>query len=142
MRTKKLSAKAQSLQQVALFSACTHDQLELAASLVDQTRFAAGRTIAEQGATGWEAFVIVSGKAAVLLDGQRISTLGPGDVIGEMALLDRAPRSATVNAETDVDALVVTEQSLERLIRETNVARNLLRSLARRLREFESGIDA
>lgn len=138
MRSKKLSSKAQALQQVSLFSACTADQLELAASLVDETRFRAGATLTEQGASSREAFVIVSGTAVVSLDGKQISTLGPGDAVGEMGLLDRAPRSATVTAETDVEVLVVTEQSLERLIRETPVARNLLRALARRLREFES----
>lgn len=140
MRTKKLSAKAAALQQVALFSACNPDQLELAAALVDQTRFPAGTTMARQGASGWEAFVIVSGQANVLIDGQHISVVGPGEAVGEMALLDRAPRSATVVAETDVEALVLTEPSLERLIKDTPVARNLLRSLARRLREFEAGV--
>lgn len=107
---------------------------------MDQTRFRAGATMARQGASGWEAFVLVSGQANVLIDDQLISTVGPGEAVGEMALLDRAPRSATVVAETDVEALVLTDQALERLIKETPVARNLLRALARRLRELEAGV--
>jgi CRP/FNR family transcriptional regulator, cyclic AMP receptor protein len=137
MRTKKLSPKGAALRQVPLFSACNAQELELAASLVDETTIRAGQPLITEGETGWEAFVITEGRATVSLRGDHLADLGPGDAVGEMALLDREPRSATVTAETDVRALVLTIDALERLLEETRIAKSLLRAMAQRLRAVE-----
>jgi CRP/FNR family transcriptional regulator, cyclic AMP receptor protein len=138
MRTKKLSSKAQLLQQLMLFRACSPKELELAASLMDEVDVPAGAELTREGASGAECFIIASGTATVTLNGDKLNELGPGDSVGEMALLDHAPRSATVTADTPMHLLVLTPQSLDRLLMETPIAKGLLRALARRLRDLEN----
>lgn len=65
----------------------------------------AGAVLMEQGDVGLEAFVIRAGQAAVLVNGNQIATLGINSLVGEMALLDRRPRSATVKALTDMELI-------------------------------------
>jgi CRP-like cAMP-binding protein len=64
---------------------------------------AAGETVYQQGDPADGCFVIESGTADVLGDGQPIATLGPGELVGEIALLRQVPRTATVRAATEMD---------------------------------------
>jgi CRP-like cAMP-binding protein len=82
--------------------------------------------------------VIRSGKVRVDQRGHKLRELGTGDWFGELALLDRGPRSATVTAITDVELLVVNELEFSSLIDEVPMlAHKLLATLAMRLRESE-----
>lgn len=65
----------------------------------------AGAVLMEQGDVGLEAFIVVSGQAAVTVNGNEVATVGERSLIGEMALIDRRPRSATVTALTDMELL-------------------------------------
>jgi CRP-like cAMP-binding protein len=91
----------------------------LAATLVVKD-FPRGAVIVRQGDLGASMFVLVEGKATVSLHmrsgEERIATLGPGDIVGEMSLLTGARRSATVTAANAVRALEIAKPSLEALL--------------------------
>jgi CRP/FNR family cyclic AMP-dependent transcriptional regulator len=140
-RTRKRSkdAKAELLSSVPLFSACSKRDLRRIAALVDEVDVPEGKVFIRQGEPAWECFVIADGKAKATVRGSGSASLGPGDVVGEMALLDQGPRSATVTAETDMHLLVLTSRSFSSLIEQVPlVARRIMAALAARLREAES----
>ena len=94
-----------------------------------------------QGAAGREAFVIIDGTAAVLINGKKVATVGPGRCVGELALLDNGPRTATVVAETDVTALVIGVREFSSIIDDVPpMTHKLLRALAGRIRELDTEI--
>ena len=136
-RTK--DAKIQLLGNVPLFSACSRAELGRIASLTDYVQVPAGKTLTEEGLPGDEAFVIAGGTAEATLRGKRVATFDAGQVVGEMALLDKGPRSATITALTDMELLVLDARSFFALLRETpSVAIKVLQSLAQRLRRTEN----
>ena len=83
--------------------------------------------------------MIAEGEAKATVRGSGSSSLGPGDVVGEMSLLDQAPRAATVTAWTDMHLLVLTPRDFSALIEEfPPVARRIMAALAGRVREAEA----
>jgi CRP/FNR family transcriptional regulator, cyclic AMP receptor protein len=131
-------AKLELLSEVPLFSSCTKRELSRIASLTDQIEVPEGRVLTRQGEPGWDCFVIVDGHAKAAMRGRRAVKLGPGSFFGEMSLLDRGPRSATVTAETDMHLLVLGSRDFSALLVEVpTVARRMLQVLAERLREAE-----
>jgi len=100
----------------------------------------AGRTLVQQGGSDRDLFVIMSGTAEVTKDGKRIATLRPGDFFGEMALLHKAPRMATVTARTDMALMVLGAREFQVVVeREPAIARRLLEAMAQRVRSTERG---
>lgn len=135
---KSKDRKIEVLRNVPLFSACSKQELARIASLTDHLEVKAGTVLTKEGDPGGEAFVIASGKAEATLRGDKLGVLGPGAVVGEMALLDRAPRSATVKAVDDLNVLVLDPRSFAAMIDETpTVARKIMQALAQRVRELE-----
>ena len=104
-------------------------------------QFSAGAVMMREGEPGDCAYLIESGRCEVSreVDGDRqvIRTLGPGDVVGETAIVIDRPRSATVTALDDVNALVVTQESLERELDRNDWLATIVRALAERFRELE-----
>ena len=93
----------------------------------------------EEGRIGMEFFIIVSGTAAVTRNGKKVATLGPGAHFGELALLDRRPRSASVVSETDMDVLVLSQRQFNGLLESVpTIARKMLAAMANRLREADA----
>ena len=130
--------KIERLSQVQLFSTCTKRDLSRIAALAEEIKVPAGLVIMRQGDPGREAFVIADGRAKVTIRGKRSVKLGPGDCFGEMALLHRAPRSATVTAESDMRLFVLGSREFSHLIETVPiVARRVLAALAERVREAE-----
>src|SRR5258708_20824664 len=86
------------LRNVWLFERCTNTELGRVAAGATRIIVPAGKVLAGEGATGREFFVIVEGKAEVTRNGATVDVLGPGSFFGEMALLDRQPRAASVIA--------------------------------------------
>ena len=78
----------------------------------DVVSFPAGTTIVEEGLLGETMFVVTSGEAKVMRGKRRLGTVRPGDFFGEVALLDGAPRSASVVAETPVVAIRLFRRTL------------------------------
>jgi CRP-like cAMP-binding protein len=92
------------LRNVGLFSTLDDKDLESLAAEFSERRFAAGSKVAMEGESGLMFFVVESGELQVEVHGQAVSTIGPGGSFGEIALIDRRPRTATVTAITDVRA--------------------------------------
>jgi CRP-like cAMP-binding protein len=91
-----------------------------------------------EGATGQEFFVIVRGNVDVVRAGRHLRTLGPGDFLGEIALIDDAPRTATATAATDAALLVLAHREFHSLMDQfPSVRTSVLAALASRLRELE-----
>lgn len=90
------------LAQVALFDGFSEAQLGQVADLGERVEVDAESLITDQGDVGKECFVVVEGTANVVMNGEYVTTVGAGSMIGEMALLEHRPRSAAVIAETDM----------------------------------------
>lgn len=123
------------LRSVPMFADLPAEELAALDHHADQVTVASGTVISHQGRVVLELLVIEQGEATVSRDGRELARLGPGDVVGELALLDRAPSSATVTAVTDITAQVIPGNAFETLLDESpGFARKLLPMLARRLR--------
>lgn len=133
------STKLTLLQKVPLFEGLSQRQLRLIAQLADEVDIPAGKRLATAGETGHEFFVIVDGHVAVKIRTGRTVRLGPGDVFGEMSLIDGGPRSATVEATTPLRLLVVGHREFWQLLAEAPpIAHTIMRTLCRRLRDAEA----
>jgi CRP-like cAMP-binding protein len=123
------------LTTVPLFSACSEQELRQISRLTTPVNAPAGKVLAHQGARRHEFIVIVEGTATVSIDGLDVATLGPGDFIGEISLLDGGSQSATVVAETDVVAEVAGHREFVTLLNDVpDLTRSILRGVAARLR--------
>jgi CRP/FNR family transcriptional regulator, cyclic AMP receptor protein len=130
--------KVQRLAQVQLFSTCSKRDLARIAALTTEVEVPAGAVLMRQGDPGRECFVIEEGKAKATIRGKKSRTLGPGECLGEMALLHSAPRSATVTAETDMRLLVLGSREFSTLLEDVpSVTLKVLAAVADRLRSTE-----
>jgi CRP-like cAMP-binding protein len=126
------------LADISLFAGCSAQDLRFLAKASDEVSVPAGTTLTTQGEVGREAFVLLAGTADVIRDGELVATLGPGDHVGELSLLDGGPRTATVTATSDVDLLVLSRPAFNGVLDEIpTLAHRLAVSLARRLRAAE-----
>jgi CRP/FNR family cyclic AMP-dependent transcriptional regulator len=134
-----VGSKAQDLKSIWLFSNCTASELRKIRSSLDELDVPAGKLLVEEGRIGTEFFIIVSGTAAVTRNGKKVATLGPNAHFGELALLDRRPRSASVESVTEMDLLVLSQRQFNGLLESVpTIARKLLAALANRLREADA----
>jgi len=131
--------KIDTMANIGLFGACSRDELASLARLFDEVERPAGTVLTHEGDAGKEFYVIVDGIASASVGGQEVATLGPGGFFGEMSLLDRAPRAATVTAQTDLTLLVADAQSFSSLVDEApSVGMRMMRTMSERLRTVES----
>lgn len=136
-RTKHL----EHLAEISLFSALSKRDLQRIAKASNEITREAGAQLADQGDAGREAFVIIEGSATVKRNGRKVATLGPGDAVGEMSLLDHGPRTATVTADTPITVLVLSAREFSGVLEEVpGLAHKLLNQLAARVRELDRQI--
>jgi CRP-like cAMP-binding protein len=90
------------LATVGFFDGFSQSELEAVASLGERVEVPAGTELIDQGRVGDVCYVIVSGMAMVQMRGEYVTAVGPGTMVGEMALVEHRPRNATVTAETDL----------------------------------------
>ena len=127
------------LAKVPLFSACSKRELQTIARASDDVEVAAGKLLVEEGKPGHEFFLIIDGNASVKRGKREIAKLGPGQYFGELALLDRGPRSASVIAKNDMEILVLGQREFAGVIDEVpTLAHKLLTTMAQRLREADA----
>jgi CRP/FNR family transcriptional regulator, cyclic AMP receptor protein len=127
------------LRHVWLFERCTNKELEALAKLATLIDLPAGKVLATQGEQGHEFFVVVNGKAEATRDNVTIGILGPGSFFGEMSLLERLPRVASVTTTEPTSVLVLTARAFDDLVASMpSVDRKMLIVLANRLRDIES----
>jgi CRP/FNR family transcriptional regulator, cyclic AMP receptor protein len=123
------------LREMPLFAGCTAKELARADSLLCHVSIAEVEVMCREGETGEQVFLIAAGEAFVSIRGQAIATLGPGSFCGELALLDGAPRVASVTAATDVLAFVATRREFSALLNEIPaIAHRMMTTIGNRLR--------
>jgi CRP-like cAMP-binding protein len=127
------------IRGVPLFAEADEQFLDrLAGEFIERT-YAPGETITEEGEAGRTFVVIESGEATVTVHGQEVGKLGPGDAFGEMALIDKSARSATVKAEGEVHGYQLPVWSFRPIVEShPEMAWALLEALAQRVRTAES----
>jgi CRP/FNR family transcriptional regulator, cyclic AMP receptor protein len=122
------------LSKVPLFANCSKRELSRLLSLGRTETVDAGHTLFVEGAPSSNMYVVLSGTAAVKKSGRRIARVGPGDVVGELSVILGGPRTATVQAETPIEWLVLDQASLRAAIDEVpGLGWHLLQSVAARL---------
>jgi CRP-like cAMP-binding protein len=126
------------LASVPLFAACSRRDLQRIAKASDEVQIPEGRTLVKQGDIARECFVLVDGKVKVERNGRRVATLGPGAAFGELSLLDKGPRTATVTAETLVTVLVLGSREFSAVLDEVpTLTHKLMTALAQQIRELD-----
>lgn len=127
--------RVERLRSVPLFSGCSDRQLQFIATRVEDIDLPAGKVLTEQGKSGGEFFIVLSGEAEVRQDGALVNTMRAGDHFGEIALLDNGPRTATVTARTPMRCLVLSPRQFQDVLhQDAEIAVTLLHSVTRRLR--------
>jgi len=122
------------IRKVPLFARCSRAELKEIALLADEIDLHEGKEMTREGAPGREFFVLLEGTADVKKNRRRVNRLGPGDFFGEIALVSREPRTATVIATSPVRALVITDRSFRRLLEESpQVQTKVMEAMAERL---------
>ena len=127
-------AKVDLIRGIPLFAACSPAELAQVASIADEIDLRDGRRLTPENTPGGELVVVVEGRAEVHQDGRVVNTVGPGEYVGEIALLSGQPRTATVVATTPVHALVIEAHAFQRLLAEApEIRAKVERSAAERL---------
>ncbi len=135
------SAELEALRRVPFFEDLTPEDLARIAKIGERRRYDAGSAIVTKDEAGGGLFVILEGSAQVEAGG-RVHLLGPGSFFGEMALLARKPRSATVTAAEPVEVLALEAMYFRPfLIKNPSVAVTILEGVANRLREVQERVE-
>ena len=123
------------LASVPIFTELSKADLKKVSSLMTEVFFKPGDVLMRQGEHGNEFVVILTGTANVEIDGVVVAHLGPGDYIGELAVIANEPRAATVTCTSDVDAEVLTRAEFFSLLDQPTIAKKVLIAAVKRLLE-------
>jgi CRP-like cAMP-binding protein len=127
--------RGQALARVTMFSALSKRQLKRLQKAAGEYQYEAGQELVKEGAPGETLFAILEGSVKVVRGGRTLRRMGPGDYLGEVALFDQRPRTASVIADTEVRCVALHREDLRKLLAdEPKAAWKLLESLAGRLR--------
>lgn len=127
------------LRAIDLFAGFSRKELEVVASAGQHLSVPAGTTLITQNDAGYDAYILLAGEVQVKRNGRTVHTEQPGAIIGELALLDHAPRSATAICATDCDILVLSRGAFRgTLDRSPALTRKLMASMAARVRELDN----
>jgi CRP/FNR family transcriptional regulator, cyclic AMP receptor protein len=133
-----MDQKARLLAQVPLFSHLGKRGLEQMARLADEVDVREGTVLTREGRSGGEFFVILEGTVEVTRDGKALRTLGAGEFLGEIALLDDGPRTATATATSPARLLVLAHREFHSMLDgDAEIRSEVLLALARRLRDLD-----
>jgi CRP/FNR family transcriptional regulator len=129
------------LREVPIFADLSPEDLQRLAAIASEQWYPNSTTIFHQGDEGNEMFIIVNGQVQVVrsADGkdQSLAQRGPGDFVGEMAIIESVPRSATLITQGEVRVLAIEGETFKQILRERpEVSLAVLRSVSRRLREM------
>lgn len=130
--------KLEKLRQVPLFAHLDKRETERLSMLADELDVPDGQVLTRQGASGGEFFIVLEGQVAIEKNGERIATMNPGDFLGEIALIDGKPRTATARADGNARLLAIGRAPFHALMDEfPSVRVNVLQALAERVRAHE-----
>lgn len=125
------------LRAVPLFVGLDDGELEAVGGLCDEVEMPAGRELITEGTFGNEFFLILSGDVRISRNGATLRILGPGDFLGEIALVDHGRRSATATCATDCRLLVLGHREFHSLLdAQPDIRVHVLEALARRVRQL------
>lgn len=126
--------KVELLRSVPLFAGCSKNELRHLAATADEVDVREGYVLVREGRPGREFFVLIDGTVDVTAKGRKLAQLKGGDWIGEIALLTKVPRTATVTTTSAVRALVVTDRAFRQLVETMpSIALKVLASVGDRL---------
>lgn len=135
--TMTVAERAELLSRVTLFAGLPEASLQALAELAGEAEIGDGDAIVLQGQVGTGLFVIVAGAARVVRGGEELDRLGPGDYLGELAVIDRMPRMASVFAVGPTTCLALASWDLFRRVDgDPELVHSLLRGLALRVRHL------
>lgn len=126
------------LKAVPLFASMRPKDLESLGRLADTIDLPAGKTLMREGDNGAEMFVIASGSVGVEREGRQVAKLGPGETVGEMALLSEAPRRATVTTLEPTTVFAIQHREFHTLMNDSAELRTcIFENLAKRVLELD-----
>lgn len=132
----KGSDRAALLASVPFFEGFSDHDLERVLELSDEVTAPAGSVLIDQGDTGMHCYVIIDGSVNVYVRGEFVNAVGAGSMVGEMALVDHRPRTATVVAETDLRLLRFNSSAFRKLLEEMpKASEQVMAQLQARLRK-------
>jgi CRP/FNR family cyclic AMP-dependent transcriptional regulator len=130
--------KLELIGKVPLFGACGARDVAWIGQLADEVDVPAGRVLIREGATAQEFLIVVDGTLRVERGGGVVARLGAGDFVGEIALVDGGPRTATVVADVPSRVLVIGHREFHSLMQKyPSIQLQVLQALARRVRAAE-----
>ena len=131
-------AKIDLLRRVPLFAGCKTSALEEIGQLADEVDVPDGYTLIREGEFGEQFFLIVEGRVRIERGGKTVSTLGPGQFLGEISLIDKGPTTATAIADGPAKLFVLAHREFNSLLdRSSTVRGEILSALASRVRQAE-----
>jgi CRP/FNR family transcriptional regulator, cyclic AMP receptor protein len=110
------NSKIDLIKGVPLFSAASKQELAEIASIADEIDLPDGKLLIKEGDAGREFFVLIDGTAEVQRGGKKVAAIGPGDFFGEISLISKTPRNATITTTSPVRALVITDRAFRHLL--------------------------
>jgi len=130
---------AENLRTVDLFSDLEPRELDVLANLARDSRFADGEIVVAEGDCSGRFHLVVDGDATVTVGDTKVAEFGPGDYFGEIAMIDRQPRTATVTANGDLRTLSLASISVRPILLEhPDIALKLLEKVCARLRAADA----
>ena len=128
------NSKIDLIKGVPLFSSASKQELAEIASIADEIDLPEGKTLIKEGDTGREFFVLIDGSAEVARGGKKVASISAGDFFGEIALIAKTPRNATITTTSPVRALVITDRAFRQLLDHSpKIQIGVLTALAERL---------
>ena len=127
------------LLTVPLFADLSRKDIESVGRLADTVDVPAGKVLMREGESGAEMFVIASGEVAVERNGNHIANLGPGEAIGEVALLSEGPRTATVTTTEPTTVFAIGHREFHTLMEDSSALRDcIFQNFAKRIRNIDT----
>ena len=128
------AVKADLIRTAPLFARCSKEEIRRVAAIAEERNLATGTELIREGDDAREFFVVIEGAAEVRRHGRKVSTIGIGGFVGELAILSDTPRSATVTAATPLDVLVISRRDFLSLVGEMpSISTKVARALADRV---------
>lgn len=134
-----MSKSDHDLKEIGIFSELSKRELKAVSRLMTEVELKEGATLTRQGESGREFMVIMEGTARVVIDGTTVAHLGPGDVLGELAVITGTPRSATVTATSPMILEVLNRREFMAILDESaSLSRKILVGAVKRIQENEA----
>ncbi|MFL5727188.1 MAG: Crp/Fnr family transcriptional regulator [Chloroflexota bacterium] len=134
----QIDQKLELLKQVPLFKELSRHDIEQVGQLTEEIDVPVGQVLTREGAPGSEFFVILEGSVRIDVHGQEVRTMGAGDFLGEIALVDDGPRTATATTTTPAKLLVLGRREFRSLMDSyPSIEHSVLHCLVDRLRNVD-----